>query len=70
MLPAVDIPKYTSKDFHILVASMLPMAVLLNYFLFGNPYFTQLGFFLPATVITFVYLAIASTTLLFAISQV
>ena len=62
MLPAVDIPKYTSKDFHILVASMLPMAVLLNYFLFGNPYFTQLGFFLPATVITFVYLAIAFMT--------
>jgi two-component system LytT family sensor kinase len=52
------IPKYTSKDFPILVASMLPMAILTNYFLYDSSYF-QWSVFLPATAMTFALLAIA-----------
>jgi two-component system, LytTR family, sensor kinase len=62
MLPAVHIPKYTTKDFHILVASMLPMALMINYVLYGSRYFTDISCFLPATLLTFFFLGVAFLT--------
>src|SRR4051812_38150378 len=62
MLATINIPKYTSKDFSILVASMLPMAILLNYFLYGNYYFNHVSVFLLATLVSFGYLALAFIT--------
>jgi two-component system LytT family sensor kinase len=62
MRTRVIIPKYTSKDFPILVASMLPMAILLNYFLYGNPYFNNLSMFIWATLVSFFILAFAFFT--------
>ena len=43
---SLNIPKFHTKDFTVLVASMLPMAVLLNYFLYGTAYFNSAGQFL------------------------
>jgi sensor histidine kinase YesM len=54
-----NIPKYTSKDFPIMVGSMLPMAVLLNYFIFGSRYFTDIRVLSWATIITFALLCLA-----------
>jgi two-component system LytT family sensor kinase len=58
MTRTVHIPKYTSKDIPILVASMLPMSVLLNYFLYGNRYFNSMPVFFWATLVTFIILGI------------
>ena len=62
MLPPINIPKYTSKDFHILVASMLPLALIINYFLFDASYFGSLTSFGSATLVTFLYLGLAFLT--------
>jgi sensor histidine kinase YesM len=62
MPSSLNIPKYTSKDIPILVASMVPMAVLLNYFLYGNRYFQNGGMFLGVTLVTFLLLALAFLT--------
>jgi len=55
----ITVPKYTSKDFPIMVASMLPMTLVMNYFLFGSRYFTDLSVFLKATLVTFLILCFA-----------
>jgi two-component system LytT family sensor kinase len=54
----LSIPKYTSKDLTIMVGSMLPLAMIINSLLFCNRYFQQAGVFVPATVVTFLLLAI------------
>ena len=54
-----NIPKYTSKDFPIIVASMLPMTLLMNYFLFGSRYFYEIKVLGWATVVTFAVLCLA-----------
>ena len=58
----LHIPKYHSKDFLVMVGSMLPMAVVTNYFLFGREYFGSVALFLPATVVTFIFLSVAFIT--------
>ena len=55
----ISIPKYTSKDFPIMVATMLPMTLLMNYFLFGKRYFNEAGVFCWATLVTFILLCFA-----------
>jgi two-component system, LytTR family, sensor kinase len=55
----VNIPKYTSKDFPIMVATMLPMTVLTNFFLFGSRYFKEANVFAWATLVTFFLLCAA-----------
>ncbi|MFL5808500.1 MAG: sensor histidine kinase [Flavisolibacter sp.] len=59
MRTGVTIPKYTSKDFPILVASMLPMAILLNYFLWGKSYFDSFNNFVTPTLVSFIILGFA-----------
>ncbi len=62
MTGSIHIPGYTKKDLPILLASMLPVTVLLNYFLFGTNYFNNWLFFIPATLVLFTYLGTAFTT--------
>jgi sensor histidine kinase YesM len=62
MTATLNIPKYTSKDIPILVASMLPMAILLNYFLYDREYFNNLKLFTWATLLTFAILGFAFIT--------
>lgn len=59
MAVSVNIPRYTSKDLPIMVVTMLPMAVLTNYFLFGDRYFTEGKVFAWATLVTFILLCFA-----------
>jgi two-component system LytT family sensor kinase len=62
-MPArLNIPKYTSKDLPILVASMLPMAILLNYFLYGKVYFNNGRMFILGTTVSFLILGFAFLT--------
>ena len=58
MLP-VQIPRYHTKDAAVMLLSMLPMTVLINYFLFKENYFAHTGNFLMATGVTFLYLVLA-----------
>ena len=44
------------------MASMLPMGILLNYFIYGNTYFHSIGQFLVTTSVTFIYLGVAFLT--------
>ncbi|WP_165871428.1 sensor histidine kinase [Flaviaesturariibacter flavus] len=53
------IPQYSGKDGTILLASMLPLTVLLNIFLFGGRYFAGAAPFLSATAATFLVLGFA-----------
>ncbi|MDB5196872.1 MAG: hypothetical protein JWP88_1243, partial [Flaviaesturariibacter sp.] len=46
----------TTKDHSILVFSMLPLTLLLNYILFGDRYITESLLFLATTIVTFVVL--------------
>ena len=62
MLRRLNIPSYHTKDLSILVASMLPMAILVNYFLFGRKYFNTGSNFVPATLVTFAYFGLAFLT--------
>jgi two-component system LytT family sensor kinase len=52
----LQIPKFHTKDFTVLVASMLPMSILLNYFLYYDLYFQSLQQFLLTTIVTFAYM--------------
>src|SRR5690242_5639861 len=54
----INIPKFTSKDFTVLVASMLPMALLYNSILFGKRYIHDGNVFYWATLVTFSILAL------------
>src|SRR5215213_5624829 len=58
----LHIPTYHNKDFAVLVASMLPMSILLNYFLYGNRLFSQNGLLVWGTLLTFVVLGFAFLT--------
>ncbi|RYY99406.1 MAG: histidine kinase [Chitinophagaceae bacterium] len=53
----LSIPRYTGKDGTILLSSMLPLTLLLNFFLFGPRYVGRPGIFLTATLSTFAVLA-------------
>src|SRR4051812_28436015 len=59
MTRSVAIPRYTNNDFPILIATMLPMSVLLNYFLYGNRYFNKAGLFFWTTLVSFLVLGTA-----------
>jgi two-component system LytT family sensor kinase len=52
----LQIPKFHTKDFTVLVASMLPMSLLLNYFLYADRYFQSPAQFSWTTLITFAYM--------------
>lgn len=58
----LQIPTFHAKDFTVLVASMLPMGILLNYFLYNKAYFDSPGRFILTTLITFIYLGAAFLT--------
>src|SRR5690242_14623897 len=62
MSGSLNIPKFHSKDFTVLLASMLPMGILINYFLYGNTYFHSASQFVMTTVVTFIYLGAAFLT--------
>jgi two-component system, LytTR family, sensor kinase len=62
MARSLNIPKFHTKDFTVLVGSMLPMGVLLNYFLYDKVYFSSTSQFITTTVVTFIYLGAAFLT--------
>lgn len=62
MAVPLNIPKFHSKDFTVLVGSMLPMGILINYFLYGNAYFSSPVQFVVTTIVTFTYLGLAFLT--------
>ena len=49
----LNIPKFHTKDFTVLVASMLPMAILVNYFLYIQAYFSSVSQFIVTTLVSF-----------------
>src|SRR5688500_10996003 len=55
----LNIPAYTSKDFPIMIGSMLPMTVLINYFLWDTEYWNDPGILIPATLVTLLSLCLA-----------
>ena len=59
---SLNIPTYTTKDFPILLASMLPMTCLLNYYLFGPVYFNNAPVFFLSTLTTFILMGSAFLT--------
>jgi hypothetical protein len=62
MQPPVKIPTYHSKDLVVLFASMFPMAIVLNFFLYGSTYFNRWDMFIWTTLASFVYLGLAFLT--------
>lgn len=54
---ALHIPHFTSKDVPIMVGSVLPLTVLINFFLFSNRYFNEAPVFCWATVVTAAFLS-------------
>jgi sensor histidine kinase YesM len=58
MFRRIVIPKFTTKDYPILIGSMLPMTLILNFFLYGNRYFNDATTFTWATIVTFAILAV------------
>lgn len=62
MAGQLNIPKFHTKDFTVLVATMLPMGMLLNYFLYGSAYFSSAGRFIITTLVTFIYVGTAFLT--------
>src|SRR5206468_5264324 len=55
----LKIPSYHSKDFAVMVVSMLPMAILVNYFLYRESYFLDASTFGWTTLTSFTYFALA-----------
>lgn len=49
----IKLPRYTKRDTRILLAFLVPFALILNYLLFDNLYFTDIGVFVAATLVTF-----------------
>jgi sensor histidine kinase YesM len=49
----LHIPTYTSKDFIVMVASMLPFSVFMGHVLFGDQYYQHAGSFLLITLVLF-----------------
>jgi sensor histidine kinase YesM len=62
MAGPLNIPKFHTKDYTVLVASMLPISIVVNYFLFGNAYFSSAGQFTVTTLVTFAYFGAAFLT--------
>lgn len=62
MTSSLNIPKFHTRDFTVLVASMLPMSILLNYFFFGKGYVSSPVQFIVTTLATFIYVGIAFIT--------
>jgi sensor histidine kinase YesM len=56
------IPTFHTKDFTVLVGSMLPMDILLNYFFYDKAYFSSASQFFITTVLSFIYLVGAFLT--------
>jgi len=46
------LPHYTSKDYVIMVWTMIPFSMIINAFIFGKKYFSGWSLFLLATIIT------------------
>jgi two-component system, LytTR family, sensor kinase len=59
MSARLAIPTYSGKDFIILFLTMLPLGVLINYWMYGSFYFNHPGAFLSISIITFIFLALA-----------
>ncbi|MGZ3851835.1 MAG: sensor histidine kinase [Flavisolibacter sp.] len=55
MAVALNIPRFHTKDFTVLVGSMLPMAVVVNYFLYGDAYWSSPSQFLITTLTSFTF---------------
>jgi two-component system, LytTR family, sensor kinase len=55
----LNIPRYTTKDVPIMIGSMLPMTVLINYFLWDTEYWNDPGILIPATLVTLLSLCLA-----------
>jgi two-component system LytT family sensor kinase len=62
MTGQLKIPTFHTKDFTVLVGSMLPMDILLNYFFYDNVYFSSASQFFITTIISFIYLGAAFLT--------
>jgi two-component system, LytTR family, sensor kinase len=62
MTRSLNIPKFHTKDFTVLVASMLPMSIWINYFLFGDEYFGSPVNFGWITLTTFLFTGSAFLT--------
>lgn len=54
----MELPKYTSKDYRVLLWVILPFAIVLNTLIFGKQYYSAWIIFLMATLITSVACAI------------
>lgn len=51
----LQIPKFHTKDFSVLAGTMLPMAILVNYFLYGDAYFSSTSQFIISTLVSFLF---------------
>ncbi len=49
----LKLPRYTSKDLSIMLWTMTPFSILLNFIIFGKDYFSSVRLFSTATIITF-----------------
>ncbi|HEX5151195.1 MAG TPA: histidine kinase [Parafilimonas sp.] len=45
-------PRYTSKDYFIMLWTMVPFSLVLNILIFGRQYFSNWGLFIGATILT------------------
>jgi sensor histidine kinase YesM len=48
----LSLPRYTSKDYSIMLWTMIPFSLVLNMLIFGKQYFSSIGLFVLATLIT------------------
>lgn len=48
----IKLPQYTSKDVPVMLGTVLPFTLLLNWVIFGSSYFTDWRTFLPASLIS------------------
>jgi hypothetical protein len=48
----ITLPQYSSKDYQILIALVVPISMSINFAFFGRSYFGELGTFLVITLIT------------------
>jgi sensor histidine kinase YesM len=51
----LHIPKFHTKDFTVLVGTMLPMAILVNYFMYRDAYFSSTSQFVITTIVSFLF---------------
>lgn len=48
----IGLPRYTNKDYSIMLWTMIPFSLVLNLLIFGKQYFSNSGLFILATIIT------------------